>query len=223
MSAGWTPLALARDIPPGAAAGAVLDGAEIVLWRDATGAIHAWEDRCPHRGMKLSFGFVKGDRLACLYHGWEYDGGGRCRHIPAHPELDVPASIRTNAHAAAEALGLVFVHVAAGPDLPPPPTDPGDPVTPLRSLFLDADAEEVAAALARGLPGLGPARVSGGGVLRSVEQGGHRLHAGLHRIGPARAALHLTVAGAAGGAALDRIARAAEAFRRAVEGGAAAA
>ena len=31
-------------------------GKKIALWRDATGALHALEDHCPHRGAPLSHG-----------------------------------------------------------------------------------------------------------------------------------------------------------------------
>ena len=38
-------------------------GQSLVLWREpaheaATGQVHAWADRCPHRGAKLSLGRV---------------------------------------------------------------------------------------------------------------------------------------------------------------------
>eukprot|EP01031_Cornospumella_fuschlensis_P021561 gene21561-26410_t len=37
---------------------------EIVLWRDSQGTVHATEDRCPHRGARLSLGWHLEDRLA---------------------------------------------------------------------------------------------------------------------------------------------------------------
>src|SRR3546814_15276430 len=48
----------------------------IVLWRDADGQVHALEDRCPHRGARLTLGWALGDRVACWYHGVEvrHDG-----------------------------------------------------------------------------------------------------------------------------------------------------
>ena len=64
------------------------------MWRDSDGVAHVWEDRCPHRGMRLSLGFVRGDQIACLYHGWRYDAAGQCRYIPAHPQLTPPETIR---------------------------------------------------------------------------------------------------------------------------------
>ena len=220
----WTPLSLAPDIAPGKSAGTVLDGAEIVLWRSIDGRPHAWEDRCPHRGMKLSFGFVKGDRIACRYHGWEYDGEARCRYIPAHPDLDVPATIRAAAYRAAEATGMVWV--ATEGTAPPLVDAPAEaPATPVRSLWIDRPPAAVAAALDDGLPGLGAAAATatGAGPLRRIEQDGVPLLVGLHPVGPGAAALHLAVAGPADAALCTRIAAAAEALRLRLETAGAAA
>ena len=54
----------------------------VAVYRDSRGALHAIEDRCAHRQLKLSIGQVKGDRLVCDYHGWEYDTAGNLVHIP---------------------------------------------------------------------------------------------------------------------------------------------
>ena len=78
-------IALCDSIQPGGVHPIQLQDVELVLWRDYAGQAHVWHDRCPHRGMRLSFGFVKENRLTCLYHGWEYGSDGGCRKIPAHP------------------------------------------------------------------------------------------------------------------------------------------
>ncbi|MBF1999731.1 MAG: aromatic ring-hydroxylating dioxygenase subunit alpha [Synechococcales cyanobacterium M58_A2018_015] len=62
--------------------GIVLWHQPIVLFRDATGQIQSLEDRCPHRQVKLSHGQVEGNRLVCAYHGWAFDGAGRCVAVP---------------------------------------------------------------------------------------------------------------------------------------------
>ncbi|NVN12987.1 Rieske (2Fe-2S) protein, partial [Nguyenibacter vanlangensis] len=90
---GWHALMLAMDLEPGSVAGCVLRGRELAVWRDARGVAHVWDDRCPHRGMRLSLGFLREGTLACLYHGWRFGPDGRCAHIPAHPELSPPATI----------------------------------------------------------------------------------------------------------------------------------
>jgi len=41
--------------------------------------VHALDDACPHAGGPLSEGTVRGDTLACPYHGWVWSlGSGAC-------------------------------------------------------------------------------------------------------------------------------------------------
>ena len=149
FEAGWYAVAIAGGLEPGTSAGTRLFEKEIVIWRDSAGAAHAWEDRCPHRGMRLSFGFVRGDHIACLYHGWQYDSAGQCRYIPAHPNLAVPDTIRAGTYPSAEAGGLLWIwsELAAEAGAPPPDAPAGRPV---RSLYVDRPAGDVAAALVAG-------------------------------------------------------------------------
>lgn len=53
----------------------------IVLYRDDSGVVHALEDRCPHRHVKLSHGCVKGNLLECAYHGWQFNSRGECAAV----------------------------------------------------------------------------------------------------------------------------------------------
>ncbi len=54
----------------------------IVVYRDDSGAVHALEDRCPHRQVKLSHGHVAGELLECAYHGWQFNSNGECAAVP---------------------------------------------------------------------------------------------------------------------------------------------
>ncbi len=54
----------------------------IAVYRDSTGKIHALEDRCPHRQVKLSHGQVVGNDLECAYHGWRFNSSGKCAAVP---------------------------------------------------------------------------------------------------------------------------------------------
>ncbi|MBW4668123.1 MAG: aromatic ring-hydroxylating dioxygenase subunit alpha [Cyanomargarita calcarea GSE-NOS-MK-12-04C] len=54
----------------------------IALYRDSMGIVHALEDRCPHRRVKLSHGQVIGDELECAYHGWRFNSFGECAAVP---------------------------------------------------------------------------------------------------------------------------------------------
>ena len=89
-----TPVAIARDLPARRVMRAKLGDTDLAIWRAASGQVQAWENRCPHRGMRLSYGFVRGDSLACAYHGWHYNCDAVCHYIPAHPELEPPATIK---------------------------------------------------------------------------------------------------------------------------------
>jgi phenylpropionate dioxygenase-like ring-hydroxylating dioxygenase large terminal subunit len=57
-------------------------GRSIVLFRGSDGAVHALENRCAHRQVKLSLGEVNGCNLTCPYHGWTYDGAGDLVSVP---------------------------------------------------------------------------------------------------------------------------------------------
>ena len=71
---------------------ATLLGVNIVLWHDGE-HWHAANDVCPHRLAPMSEGRVEKDgTLLCSYHGWRFDGDGRCVAIPqATPEQEARA------------------------------------------------------------------------------------------------------------------------------------
>ena len=196
---GWHPVGLSLAIEAGSSAGARLQEQELVVWRDTGGVAHVWEDRCPHRGMRLSFGFVRGDHIACLYHGWQYNRGGACQYIPAHPDLAVPDTIRVRVYLAAERGGMIWTTFSAEPA--PLPDD--EPLTlPLRSLYLSCGRDTAIAALSA-VP-MSPfasqeqadtsvERITD--TLFTVSCGKDRLLVGVQVISDARTALHLAICG----------------------------
>ena len=82
-STGWYPVARASEVgttplPVGAG------GRAYVLVRLRPGGeVSAFPARCPHRLVPLSAGTVVDGRLTCRYHGWQFDGEGRCVSIPS--------------------------------------------------------------------------------------------------------------------------------------------
>lgn len=62
--------------------GVVVWNQAIALYRDSRGQVHALEDSCPHRFVKLSRGTVVGDELECAYHGWRINATGNCAAVP---------------------------------------------------------------------------------------------------------------------------------------------
>ena len=107
----WHPVAAQADLGSEPLALTVL-GQALALWQDAAGHARAFADRCPHRGTPLSMGRVRDGRLECAYHGWQFEPGGRCAHIPAVPEHVASASHAACAHEVRAAHGLWWVRLA---------------------------------------------------------------------------------------------------------------
>ncbi|MDL2408553.1 Rieske (2Fe-2S) protein [Rhizobium calliandrae] len=187
LEAGWVPVALSTSIEPGTSAGAVVEGSEIVVWRDNSGDAHVWEDRCPHRGMRMSFGFVRGDHIACLYHGWQYDTAGQCRYIPAHPTLEVPQTIKVPTYSTTEKYGVIWATSVSDASLPK--IDAATGVTAVRSLYIERGAEEVRTSFEKmGMSGF----VGNVGIL---EAGDDRLLLAVQVISPQKTAVHIVILG----------------------------
>ena len=122
LRAAWHPVSYAAALGAEPRAATLLDE-PLVLWRDAAGTPRALRDRCVHRGTALSLGAVTGGEIACAYHGWRFDGSGRCTHIPQLEDSSrVPAQARVPTYRCEERLGLVWVALDAPrwpiPDLP---------------------------------------------------------------------------------------------------------
>ncbi len=90
-------------------------GYRMVFWRDRSGAIHALEDRCPHRGVPLSCGIEMGDRIACGYHGVQIDTHGVAVCVPGAPGGKLEGTKSTRVFPTQERNGMVFAYV--GDDL----------------------------------------------------------------------------------------------------------
>jgi phenylpropionate dioxygenase-like ring-hydroxylating dioxygenase large terminal subunit len=104
----WLPLVNSSALEPGALLPFTLAGLPVVAWRAWDGTPHVWHDQCPHRGARLSLGRVEREQLVCGYHGWTFDGGGRCTHLPAHPGVAPPVAARTRPLAVCEKYGVLW-------------------------------------------------------------------------------------------------------------------
>lgn len=89
----------------------------LVLYRGRDGRAAALLDRCAHRNAPLSLGRVRGDRLACGYHGWEYGADGVCRRVPALSGRAETSARCVPSFAVRETQGTVWVFAA--PDTSP--------------------------------------------------------------------------------------------------------
>src|SRR5687768_4378556 len=79
----WHPIALSKSVVPGKAREVRLLGEDLALYRGESGSAHLLANRCAHRLTKLHTGWVQGDELRCMYHGWKYDARGQCVERPA--------------------------------------------------------------------------------------------------------------------------------------------
>ena len=87
----WYPVASSSDLPFRHVFHGQLLGRELAIWRADDGNVNVWENRCLHRGVRLSIGINEGAELKCQYHGWRYaNRSAGCTYIPAHP-ADAPA------------------------------------------------------------------------------------------------------------------------------------
>ncbi len=115
----WYAACRSRDIGRNPVA-CTLWGKHIVLFRDADGVLSALLDRCPHRNVPLSQGTIRNGRLACPYHGWEFDRIGECQAVPGLCGPAAHASRQVASFPAAEQDGLAWVCLAP-PETKAPP------------------------------------------------------------------------------------------------------
>ena len=122
----WFPVAREADVD-GAPFATSLLGRRLVLFRTERG-VAAARDRCPHRGVALSLGQMRGGDLECPYHGWRFNHDGVCTLVPSQPGAHPLAGLDTVP--AQTAYGLVWACLAEPylpmPSIPEMADDPDD-------------------------------------------------------------------------------------------------
>ena len=115
----WNYLCLEAELPePLSFLTTFVGDMPVVVTRDAGGALHAFENRCAHRGALICMhARGKADRFNCVYHNWTYDHCGNLTHVAfrkgiagkggmpegAQPESQAPRKLRVSS-----VHGLVF-------------------------------------------------------------------------------------------------------------------
>ncbi|KAL0330166.1 UNVERIFIED_CONTAM: protein, chloroplastic [Sesamum radiatum] len=106
----WYPLYLTKNVPDDAPLGLTVFDKQVVLYRDGNGVLRCYEDRCPHRLAKLSEGQLFDGRLECLYHGWQFDGNGKCVKIPQLPTgAKIPKSACVKTYEIRDSQGVIWI------------------------------------------------------------------------------------------------------------------
>jgi anthranilate 1,2-dioxygenase large subunit/terephthalate 1,2-dioxygenase oxygenase component alpha subunit len=124
----WSFVALESDLArPGDFRTTAVGEMPVIVVRGEDGAIHAFENRCAHRGALIALddaGSVK--HFQCIYHAWTYDLHGRLTGVAfekgSHGRGGMPAEFCKTDHGprrlrTATIHGLVFATLAA--DTPP--------------------------------------------------------------------------------------------------------
>lgn len=140
----WYPIAASDDLVPRHVFDAQLLGQEIAAWRADDGFANVWENRCLHRGVRLSIGINDGSELQCQYHGWRYSNrSANCTYIPAHP-ADAPArTVCNRKYTTREKYGLIWTALESSGDVPDITMLDDVGQTTLRAMPVNASAELV--------------------------------------------------------------------------------
>jgi len=89
----------------------------LIYYRTEAGAPVVMDGRCPHRRFPLSEGTLKGDSVACGYHGFTFGPDGKCSYAPGCPN-GIPENIKIKIYSTAHAGPWVWVWMGEGePDL----------------------------------------------------------------------------------------------------------
>ncbi|MGK5079307.1 Rieske 2Fe-2S domain-containing protein [Janthinobacterium sp. HLX7-2] len=109
----WQPVALGESVEVGGAIALLIMGEELTLYRGDSGALHLVGGRCAHRRTLLHTGWVVGEEIRCIYHGWQFDGKGACVKRPAEANNGMPRT-QIPAYPVKEYMGLVFAYMGEG-------------------------------------------------------------------------------------------------------------
>ena len=83
---------------------------KLVLWRDGNGILNCIADKCIHRGASLCKGHIIDGKIECPFHGFQYDGSGKCTIIPANGKKSlVPSHFVAEYYKVKEAYGFIWV------------------------------------------------------------------------------------------------------------------
>jgi phenylpropionate dioxygenase-like ring-hydroxylating dioxygenase large terminal subunit len=106
----WYAVLESKEVKRGRPVGVTRMGEKMVFWRDGQGKAACAVDLCPHRGVALSAGKVKGDCVECPFHGFQYDSSGRCTLIPANGKnTEPPKAMHVRAYPVQEKHGLIYI------------------------------------------------------------------------------------------------------------------
>jgi phenylpropionate dioxygenase-like ring-hydroxylating dioxygenase large terminal subunit len=117
----WYVVAYSDELAPGELRTLAYFGRELVLFRGEDGRAAVLDAHCPHLGAHLGAGCVRAGALECPFHGWRFDGAGRCVEIPRASKI--PPRAQARSWPVREHSGLVLIYFdpdGAAPTWEPP-------------------------------------------------------------------------------------------------------
>ncbi len=113
LPSGWYVVALSEEVKRGQVVPRHYFDQELVVYRGADGVARIAEAYCPHMGAHLGrVGKVEGNVLRCGFHGFQYDGEGRC--VATGYDDPPPSRARLRTWEAREQNGLILTWYGAG-------------------------------------------------------------------------------------------------------------
>jgi phenylpropionate dioxygenase-like ring-hydroxylating dioxygenase large terminal subunit len=109
----WYAMEESKNLKKGKSLEVIFWKSPIALFRGESGKVSAIENRCPHRQLRLTSGIVEGEEIICQYHGWNFDGCGKCTGIShelgkGKGKSELP-NIKINSYPVQEKYGLIWV------------------------------------------------------------------------------------------------------------------
>ena len=126
----WYPIVRSEDLAPGKPEKVKLLGLNFVAFRDDEGKAQVLSDTCCHRGGSLGGAWsslenaprIVNGCIVCPYHGWEFNGEGKCVNIPSIGYgTKPPARAKIDAYPVEEKYGIVFAFLGDLPENKRPP------------------------------------------------------------------------------------------------------
>jgi len=106
----WYAVLSSKEVKAGKPIGVTRLSQKLVFWRNEAGEVCCIADKCCHRGASLACGKVVVGRVACPFHGFEYDRTGQVKYIPANGKNSpVPSNYKVRSCIVREQYGFIWL------------------------------------------------------------------------------------------------------------------
>jgi len=115
----WYAVELSKNLKKKKSLEVIFWKSAIAIFRGEDGKVRALENRCAHRQLRLTSGIVDRNDIICQYHGWTYNGRGKCifiSHELGKGKKDKLPNIKINSYPVEEKYGLIWIF-PGDPDL----------------------------------------------------------------------------------------------------------